>query len=185
MAAVQLENVSKTYSRHAHRQFFRSPLANWLRSFTEEKFYASRDISFGLEDGESLGVVGPNNAGKSTLLSLIAGLSWPDEGRIPAGGRGVALLELGSGFHPDLTGRENVRLNAALLGFSRRETAERFDRIVGFSEIGDFIHQPLRTYSNGMVCGWPSRWPCRPPPGHPADRRSSGGGGPGLPGQVH
>jgi len=151
MAAIQFENVSKTYSRHAQRQFFRTSLARWLRSSKESKFYALKDISFSLEHGESLGVVGPNGAGKSTLLSLVAGLSWPDEGRISVEGRVVALLELGSGFHPDLTGAENVRLNAALLGFSRRETMERFDRIVEFSGIGEFIDEPLRTYSSGMV----------------------------------
>jgi ABC-type polysaccharide/polyol phosphate transport system ATPase subunit len=96
-------------------------------------------------------VVGPNGAGKSTLLSLVAGLSWPDEGEISVEGRVAALLELGSGFHPDLTGEENLRVNAAILGFSRKQTVERFDQIVEFSGIGDFMDEPLRTYSSGMV----------------------------------
>lgn len=108
-------------------------------------------VSLELKEGDSLAVIGPNGAGKSTLLSLIAGLSWPDEGRVEVIGRVGALLELGSGFHPDLTGAENVRLNAALLGSSRRRVGEKFDEIVEFSGLGDFIDEPLRTYSAGMI----------------------------------
>ena len=93
----------------------------------------------------------PNGAGKSTLLSLVAGLAWPDEGKVEVNGRVAELLELGSGFHPDLTGAESVFLNAALLGFSRRRAREKFDEIVEFSGIRDFIDQPLRTYSAGMA----------------------------------
>lgn len=151
MAAVRLQNVSKRYSLHARRQFFSSFLSKRLRRSEEGKFYALKDISFTLEHGESLGVVGPNGAGKSTLLSLIAGLCWPDEGELSVEGRVAALLELGSGFHPDLTGQENLRVNAAILGFSRKQTAERFDQIVEFSGVGDFMDEPLRTYSSGMV----------------------------------
>jgi lipopolysaccharide transport system ATP-binding protein len=96
-------------------------------------------------------VVGNNGAGKSTLLSLVAGLSRPDEGTVEVNGQVAALLELGSGFHPYLTGRENVRLNASLLGLSRQRTGELFEQIVEFSGIGEFIDEPLRTYSSGMV----------------------------------
>jgi ABC-type polysaccharide/polyol phosphate transport system ATPase subunit len=116
-----------------------------------EPFYALRNVSFHLEEGESLAIVGSNGAGKSTLLSLAAGLTLPDEGQVRVNGRLVALLELGSGFHPDLTGAENLVLNAALLGLSKRKTNELFDRIVEFSGIGEFIEDPLRTYSSGMV----------------------------------
>jgi ABC-type polysaccharide/polyol phosphate transport system ATPase subunit len=114
-------------------------------------FYALKRISLDLKQGDSLAVVGANGAGKSTLLSVIAGLSWPDEGQIQVNGQIAALLELGSGFHPDLTGAENVRLNAALLGLSRARTREKADEVVEFSGIGDFINEPLRAYSAGMV----------------------------------
>ena len=95
--------------------------------------------------------MGPNGAGKSTLLSLITGLAKPDAGSLEVTGRIAALLELGSGFHPDLTGAENVRLNASLLGFTKQQTEDMYDAIVDFSGIGDFIDEPLRTYSSGMV----------------------------------
>ena len=122
-----------------------------LRPAPHELFYALKDVSLELKEGDSLGLVGPNGAGKSTLLSVIAGLSWPDSGSLEINGSVAALLELGSGFHPDLTGAENVRLNAALLGFSRRRASEKFEEIVDFSGIRDFIHEPLRTYSAGMI----------------------------------
>jgi lipopolysaccharide transport system ATP-binding protein len=95
--------------------------------------------------------VGHNGAGKSTLLALATGLCEPDSGRVMVHGRAAALLELGSGFHPDLTGAENVRINAALMGLSRREVRRKFDEVVAFAEIGDFIDEPVRTYSTGMM----------------------------------
>ena len=110
-----------------------------------------KKISFHVAKGESLAIVGPNGAGKSTLLGVIAGLATPDEGSVEVNGRVAALLELGSGFHPDLTGRENVRLDASLLGLSRSRTAELYETIVDFSGIGDFIDETIRTYSSGMV----------------------------------
>ncbi|MCC7176338.1 MAG: ABC transporter ATP-binding protein [Bryobacterales bacterium] len=151
MSVVRLEGVSKTYSRKVGRQFVKSYLSARFRPARHEQFYALKRVNLELREGDSLAVVGPNGAGKSTLLSLVAGLSWPDEGRVLVNGRVAALLELGSGFHPDLTGAENVRLNAALLGFSRQRTREKFDEIVEFSEIGQFIAEPLRTYSAGMI----------------------------------
>lgn len=129
-------------------------LRSFLRQLHEsrrsERLVAVRKVSFDLADGESVALVGRNGAGKSTLLSLIAGLSEPDSGRILVEGRIAALLDLGAGFHPDLTGRENLFVNAALLGLSRKEARRRFDAIVEFSGLGDFIDQPLRTYSSGM-----------------------------------
>jgi len=104
-----------------------------------------------MEPGESVAVIGGNGAGKSTLLSLVAGLVPPDLGTVNVRGRIAALLELGSGFHPDLTGAENIRLNAALLGISRKRMKEVFGEIVEFSELADFINEPLRTYSTGMA----------------------------------
>lgn len=147
---VQLDNVSKVYLRRS-REFLHTFLTGWLRRVPKGGFYALKNVSLRLDEGDSLAVIGANGAGKSTLLSVIAGLSWPDEGKVTVNGRIAALLELGSGFHPDLTGAENLRLNAAVLGLTRRKTEERFNEIVEFSEIGDFIDEPLRTYSAGMI----------------------------------
>ena len=126
-------------------------MASWLNGEKKERFYALKNVSFSLEKGESLAVIGPNGAGKSTLLSLVVGLVQPNEGQITVTGRIAALLELGSGFHIDLTGRENIFLNASLLGLTRKRTIEIFDQIVDFADIGDFIGEPMRTYSSGMI----------------------------------
>ena len=114
-------------------------------------FFALRDISFAVSKGESVGIIGRNGSGKSTLLQAIAGTLQPTSGSVQVIGRVAALLELGSGFNPDFSGRENVYLNAAVLGLSRTETDERFDQIAAFADIGDFIDQPVKTYSSGMV----------------------------------
>ncbi|MGC9969663.1 MAG: ABC transporter ATP-binding protein [Bryobacteraceae bacterium] len=151
MRAIEFQSVSKSFHRHTGRLLLRHRLANWLRGQRGERFYALKNVSFDLEEGEGLAVIGPNGAGKSTLLGLVAGLATPDTGAVTVNGRIAALLELGSGFHPDLTGAENVRVNASLIGLSRRRTAELFDQIVEFAGIGDFIGEPLRTYSTGMI----------------------------------
>ena len=149
--AVVLHEVWKSFSRHTGQMLLRQRLNNLLHSRRMEKFDALRGISFSLYHGESVAVIGHNGAGKSTLLNLVTGLCKPDRGSVQVDGRISALLELGAGFHPDLTGAENVRVNAALLGLSRREMRDRFHAVVEFAEIGDFIDEPLRTYSSGMV----------------------------------
>lgn len=151
MAAVVFNEVSKYFYRHAGRMLLRNRIAHLLCPVPRERFYALRNVSFALERGESLAIIGHNGAGKSTLLNVATSLCRPAEGFVRVDGRVAALLELGSGFHPDLTGAENVRINAALLGLSRRSVRRAFDRIVEFSGIGDFINEPLRTYSSGMV----------------------------------
>jgi len=149
--AIVFEDVWKSFARHAGQLLIRDRLLQLLRSSPPEKFHALRDISFTLHQGESVAVIGHNGAGKSTLLNLATSLCRPDRGRVEVHGRIAALLDLGAGFHPDLTGAENVRTNASLMGLSRREVRERFDEMVAFAEIGDFIGEPLRTYSSGMV----------------------------------
>jgi len=149
---IEFTNVSKGFRRSQSRLLLRDYVQKLVQpNRKKDYFWALTDVSFHLKKGESLAVIGPNGAGKSTLLSLVAGLAQPDGGKIHIEGRVAGLLELGSGFHPDLTGSENVRLNAALLGFSRLQTEKMYDEIVEFSGIRDFINEPLRTYSTGMV----------------------------------
>ena len=149
--AVTFESVSKIYSRSTGRKLLRSHVEGWFGRQPREPFYALKKVSFTLDHCESVAILGANGAGKSTLLSMVAGLSYPNEGRVTVNGRVAALLELGSGFHPDLTGAENISLNAALLGLTRKRTGYLFDSIVEFSGIAEFIHEPLRTYSTGMM----------------------------------
>jgi ABC-type polysaccharide/polyol phosphate transport system ATPase subunit len=152
MHVVEFNNVFKLYRRHGGRMLLRQRLRHLFSGSERESFAALKNVSFRIRRGESMAVIGPNGAGKSTLLSLVAGLSKPDSGSIRVNGRVAALLELGSGFHHDLTGAENVKLNASLLGLTRKRTAEVFDQILEFSGIGDeFINEPLRTYSTGMT----------------------------------
>ena len=115
-----------------------------------EYFWALRDVSFALVPGRMMGVIGGNGAGKSTLLRLIGGVGRPDEGALTVRGRIDALLDLGAGFHPDLTGRENVFISGVINGLTRREVSQQFDSIVAFAELEEFIDSPMRTYSTGM-----------------------------------
>jgi len=151
MPFIEFQGVTKRFSRHTGRMLLRNHLNALLRRSHTDRFYALKNISFRISHGENVAIVGANGAGKSTLLCLAVGLGLPDEGRVNVSGRMAALLELGSGFHPDLTGRENVFLNASLLGLTRKKTEQIYERVVEFSEIGDFIDEPLRTYSNGMT----------------------------------
>jgi ABC-type polysaccharide/polyol phosphate transport system ATPase subunit len=151
MTLISFQNVSKSFHLHGGQKLMRDHLVHFFHPRKKERFFALKHVTFDVNPGESMAVIGPNGAGKSTLLSLVAGLSQPDEGAVCVNGRVAALLELGAGFHPDLTGAENVRLNALLLGLTRKRTRDLFDEIVDFAEIGEFISEPLRTYSNGMV----------------------------------
>jgi ABC-type polysaccharide/polyol phosphate transport system ATPase subunit len=149
--AIVCENVWKTFRLHTHQKLLRQHLASWFGGAGFTQFDALKGVSFQVAQGEGLAVIGSNGAGKSTLLSIVTGLARPDKGTVKVNGRVAALLELGSGFHPDLTGTENVYLNAALLGFSERQTKDMFEDIVEFAGVRDFIDEPLRTYSSGMM----------------------------------
>lgn len=150
--AVVLENVSVRYRTPTERYAtFKEFAIRWLQGKVRStSFWALRNVSFNVYQGEVFGIVGPNGAGKSTLLKLISRVMRPTEGRVRVYGHVVPLLELGAGFHPELTGRENIFLNGAILGFTRREMQAKFQRIVEFSELQSFIEAPLRTYSSGM-----------------------------------
>jgi|SRR5579872_425185 len=150
MKLILCDCVSKRFYRHTGQHLLREHVSGYWKRRQQIDFYAVKNVSFEVACGETVGIVGGNGAGKSTLLSLIAGLATPTQGKVTVNGRIAALLELGSGFHPSLTGRENLYLNASLLGFSKRETNALFDPIVEFAGLADVIDEPLRTYSSGM-----------------------------------
>ncbi|MEZ5354582.1 MAG: ABC transporter ATP-binding protein [Bryobacteraceae bacterium] len=152
MDIVRLHEVSKWFRHHTGPKLVRDHLLDLFRvTPPEHRFYALKNVSFTVRQGESVAIIGRNGAGKSTLLSVVAGLCEPDSGKVEASGTISALMEMGAGFHYDLTGGENVRLNASLLGLSRQKTEELFPAMVEFSGIADFINEPVRTYSSGMV----------------------------------
>lgn len=147
---IEFWNVSKRFQLQEGqtlREFI--PLLFRGRAFSEP-FYALRDVSFTIDRGETVGIIGRNGSGKSTILKLIAGVMAPTQGEVRVRGRVSPLIELGAGFHPDLTGRENVHLNALILGMKSREIREQFDSIVDFAELREFIDTPVKRYSSGM-----------------------------------
>ncbi|MGN7964666.1 MULTISPECIES: ABC transporter ATP-binding protein [Microbacterium] len=149
--SIVVDHVSKRFlKRNSHS--FKEAFVGWIRGrrVRADTFTALRDLTFQVGEGESVAVLGFNGSGKSTSLKLVSGVLEPDEGTVLTRGRVAGLIEVGAGFHPDLTGRENVFLNAAILGMGRKETEARFDAIVEFSEIGDFIDQEVKHYSSGM-----------------------------------
>ena len=165
-AIISVENLSKCYRigrnlakgdgfRHVLEQAVRAPLA-WMRPETRasrsktEEFWAVRDFNVEIKRGEMVGIIGRNGAGKSTFLKLLSRITEPTTGNITLRGRVASLLEVGTGFHPELTGRENIFLNGAILGMSRVEIKSKFDEIVEFSEIGKFLDTPVKRYSSGM-----------------------------------
>jgi ABC-type polysaccharide/polyol phosphate transport system ATPase subunit len=150
---LECVDVWKDFQMHSggNRKLLRERVGNALRRRDGNKFHALKGVTFSVEEGESLAIIGRNGAGKSTLLSLISGLALPTRGKIQVRGRVAPLLALGAGFQPDLTGRENLFLNAALMGFSEKDIRRSSEQIIDFAEIADFIDEPLRTYSSGMM----------------------------------
>lgn len=147
--AIRVTNLSKLYQIYKNPQD-RLKQSIWRKKRYYSEFKALNDVSFEVKKGETFGIVGKNGSGKSTLLQVICGTLAPTHGSVEVNGRVAALLELGAGFNPEFTGRENVYMNAAILGLSRKEIDERFDEIVAFANIGDFLDQPAKTYSSGM-----------------------------------
>src|SRR5687768_10380732 len=135
---LTVEGLSKKYRRER------------TAAGASEEFWALRDVSLSLEEGTRLGVIGSNGAGKSTLLKILSRVTGPTTGRIEIFGRTASLLEVGTGFHPELTGRENIYLNGALLGMSRPELRRKLDEIVAFAEVEEFLDEPVKHYSSGM-----------------------------------
>jgi len=154
--AIQVSDVTKVYQRYSHRKQFRTlksallggSLLSDLRP--DERFPALSGVTFNVRAGSTFAIIGRNGSGKSTLLKVIAGISKPDSGTVTVNGRISALIELGAGFHPEITGRENVFINGIMLGLSKKEIHARFDDIVEFAELEDFIDAPVKTYSSGM-----------------------------------
>ncbi|MBP1934763.1 ABC transporter ATP-binding protein [Ammoniphilus resinae] len=148
--AVKVQNVTKLY------KLYDKPIDRLMESINpfskkhHKNFYALEDLSFTIAKGETLGIIGKNGSGKSTLLKMITGVLTPSSGSIEVNGKISALLELGAGFNPEYTGLENVYMNGTIMGFSREEMDKRIDEILSFADIGEFIHQPVKTYSSGM-----------------------------------
>jgi lipopolysaccharide transport system ATP-binding protein len=154
--AIEVSHATKVYRRFSGRRQFATlksalltgSLVRDLRP--EETFTAVDDVSFEVTAGRTLGIIGRNGSGKSTMLKLVAGITKPSGGAVRVHGRVSALIELGAGFHPEISGRENVFINGIMLGLSKREVARRFDEIVDFAELAEFIDAPVKTYSSGM-----------------------------------
>jgi ABC-type polysaccharide/polyol phosphate transport system ATPase subunit len=150
-SVIDVEGVGKRFRvSEGGTRTLKSSVLSWLKGSRRRDFWALKDVGFSVGRGETLGIIGANGAGKSTLLALVAGTMEPTEGSIRSRGTIASLLELGTGFHPDLTGRENVLLFGAVLGLSRRHMRGRMDSIIEFSGIGEFIDEPVKHYSSGM-----------------------------------
>ncbi len=150
MPAIQVRHLSKKYRIYRRPWDRLREIAGLGTSKLHQEFWALKDISFELEAGRTLGIIGPNGSGKSTLLQILAGIMLQTSGDCYVTGKVSALLELGSGFNPEFTGRENVFMNGAILGLDSRQMEQRFEAIAAFAEIGDFMNQPVKTYSSGM-----------------------------------
>jgi ABC-type polysaccharide/polyol phosphate transport system ATPase subunit len=152
LPVISLEEIGVSYRAPKERvQSFKEFIIRWLqRKVQYQYFWALQNVNLSIRKGETFGLIGHNGAGKSTLLKLVARVLRPTKGRLIVRGQISPLLGYGAGFHGELTGRENVYLNGALLGFTRQEMSEKFERIVDFAELWDFIDAPIRTYSSGM-----------------------------------
>lgn len=150
MFDIEIRNVSKKYRIYHDKSHSLKEMALSFRRLHYEEHYVLNDISFNIEKGKTVGLIGRNGSGKSTLLKLLTKIIYPDQGEIVTRGKISGLLELGAGFHPDFSGRENIYYNASVFGLSKKEIDRRFHDIVDFSELEQYIDNPVRTYSSGM-----------------------------------
>jgi len=150
MSVISVRNLTKVYKLYDHLHDRLKEAIHPLKRKFHRNFYALKDVSFDIQRGETVGIIGKNGSGKSTLLKLMTGLLTPTSGSIIVNGKVSALLELGAGFNPDYTGIENIYLNGMLMGFKREEMDAKLEKIVAFADIGDFIYQPVKMYSSGM-----------------------------------
>jgi ABC-2 type transport system ATP-binding protein len=148
--SIVVRNVTKNFTMRYHRTIKQMSVAAVRRQRLSDSFVAVDDVSFTITQGESIGLMGLNGSGKSTLLKLISGVMTPDTGTVLTRGRIAGLIATGAGFHPQLTGRENIYLNAAIIGMSEAETKRKFDQIIEFADIGKFLDTPVGHYSSGM-----------------------------------
>jgi lipopolysaccharide transport system ATP-binding protein len=166
---IKVEHLSKQFKIGVDRTYktlqnsitgaIKSPLSLLKKSNNDNNtFWALKDVSFDIEEGEVVGIIGRNGAGKSTLLKILSRITEPTEGKITMHGRVASLLEVGTGFHPELAGRENIYLNGSILGMKKREIDAKFDEIVKFAEIEKFLDTPVKRYSAGCTCGLHSLW---------------------------
>jgi len=149
MDTIEFTNVSKKF-RRGRKLLLKEALIDIFKPQLSEWFYALKDINFSISKGDAVAIIGPNGSGKSTILKLIADVIFADKGKVEVVGRVAPLIELAAGFHPELTGRENIYLNGVILGLSRKEIDRKYKDIVEFSELGDFIDTPVKHYSSGM-----------------------------------
>lgn len=147
---IKFEHVTKTFSRLSQKTFKEFIPALFKGEETSQSFTVLDDINFEITKGETVGIIGPNGSGKSTILKLIAGVMSPNKGKITVKGKISPLIELGAGFHPELTGLENIYLNGAILGMSRKDIDKNLQSIIDFAELKEFIDQPVKHYSSGM-----------------------------------
>src|SRR6476619_3081364 len=148
--SIVVRHVSKTFTLRYHRTLKQMSVAMMRQQELSDSFLAVNDVSFTVDQGESIGLMGLNGSGKSTLLKMVNGIMRPDSGKVLTRGRTAGLIATGAGFHPQLTGRDNVYLNAAILGMTEAETRRKFDDIVEFADIGKFLDSPVGHYSSGM-----------------------------------
>jgi lipopolysaccharide transport system ATP-binding protein len=156
MYAIELDHVSRIYQKYSGRHRFQTFKSAIIKGDlfgsikADELVPAVNDVSFQIEKGQTFGLIGENGSGKSTILKLVAGIAKPSSGRIAVQGKVSALIELGAGFHPEISGRENVFINGIMLGLTKKEITQKFDEIVRFAELEEFIDAPVKTYSSGM-----------------------------------